>query len=248
MISREEIEAAATRYGAPESQIVRDHLISHVLAALAGSHGVVFFGGTALCRTWLPGLRLSEDIDLLIASFADADTIRESVSKSLRREFPDLVWTAADSPDDVQTWSLATTAIEVKVEFVLWRHGWQDAVPHGSHAVQLRYSDVPATIDMAVPTGTGFAAMKIIAWMDRAAPRDLYDLAALAEAGHLDQEALAVVSRVSGHAPTATSIGNIAMSKVESAWLDELGHQGNLMRGPSECLKIVRAALSSPSS
>ena len=71
MIDRTEIEAIAGQLGTREAQIMRDHLMSHVLAAVASGpdrDSVTFFGGTALCRTWLPGLRLSEDMDLLIDS------------------------------------------------------------------------------------------------------------------------------------------------------------------------------------
>jgi predicted nucleotidyltransferase component of viral defense system len=37
-------------------QVRRDHLISHILAALSVSfhEQVIFFGGTALARTYLP--------------------------------------------------------------------------------------------------------------------------------------------------------------------------------------------------
>lgn len=59
----------AARLGLPEAQVRRDILISHVLHALpqliSSDAEVVFFGGTALCRTRLDGFRLSEDIDLL---------------------------------------------------------------------------------------------------------------------------------------------------------------------------------------
>ena len=76
MTGPDEIAVVAERFGAPEPQVVRDHLISHVLAALAGlpdeiAGPTMFFGGTALCRTWCPDIRLSEDIDLLVASPAD---------------------------------------------------------------------------------------------------------------------------------------------------------------------------------
>lgn len=47
-------------------QVEHDFVISHVLAALE-PHGrqTIFHGGTALSRTLLDGLRLSEDIDLI---------------------------------------------------------------------------------------------------------------------------------------------------------------------------------------
>ncbi|ONI63410.1 hypothetical protein ALI44B_01375 [Leifsonia sp. ALI-44-B] len=49
---------------------MRDHLISRILASLAQSvsDDVVFIGGTALARTHLPELRLSEDVDLIAGS------------------------------------------------------------------------------------------------------------------------------------------------------------------------------------
>ena len=46
----------------------RDHLISHILAALPAISGLAdapFIGATFLCRTHLDGLRVSEDVDLL---------------------------------------------------------------------------------------------------------------------------------------------------------------------------------------
>lgn len=55
-------------YGVSSEQVDRDHAISHVLAALSSSDlrdHLVFFGGTALTRTFLPRFRLREDIDLL---------------------------------------------------------------------------------------------------------------------------------------------------------------------------------------
>jgi hypothetical protein len=48
-----EARAVAHRFGVAIEQVRRDHLISHILAALSASHGeqVIFFGGTALART-----------------------------------------------------------------------------------------------------------------------------------------------------------------------------------------------------
>lgn len=83
MIDQIEVDSVASQFGVPESQVRRDHLISHALAALAGSSAtsqVTFFGGTALCRTWLPGLRLSEDIDLLVDSPDLGSEIRSHTS------------------------------------------------------------------------------------------------------------------------------------------------------------------------
>jgi predicted nucleotidyltransferase component of viral defense system len=53
--------------GVAEAQVRRDHAISHILAALSRhrSEDLIFFGGTALSRTYLLDKRLSEDIDLI---------------------------------------------------------------------------------------------------------------------------------------------------------------------------------------
>lgn len=62
-----ERDAVMMRFGVSPVQVARDHVISHALAAIAslGTDRIVFFGGTALSRTLLPELRLSEDIDLI---------------------------------------------------------------------------------------------------------------------------------------------------------------------------------------
>ena len=153
MIDRAEIEAIAGLFGAPDTQIIRDHLISHVLAAIADwpdSNRVTFFGGTALCRTWLPNLHLSEDIDLLVDSPADGDGLRTHITSRLRREFPSLAWTRLGSLHQVETWTLADDDLEVKVQLAR-RPEWQ-AIPVVIERVQLRYSDLSPSVDLRVPT------------------------------------------------------------------------------------------------
>lgn len=58
-----ELDDVATRFGVDAQQVRRDHLISHVLAALStlDTRSVVFFGGTALSRTAGAGLVLSDE-------------------------------------------------------------------------------------------------------------------------------------------------------------------------------------------
>jgi hypothetical protein len=63
---RDEGAAVAQQFGVALEQVHRDHLISSILAALQAHAGdLIFFGGTALARTYLPAGRLSEDIDLI---------------------------------------------------------------------------------------------------------------------------------------------------------------------------------------
>jgi len=65
-------EVMAT-FGVAEAQVLRDHAISHILAALSRRHSeeLIFFEGTALSRTYLLDERLSEDIDLIAVDQRD---------------------------------------------------------------------------------------------------------------------------------------------------------------------------------
>ncbi|MCI2424333.1 nucleotidyl transferase AbiEii/AbiGii toxin family protein [Saccharopolyspora sp. K220] len=67
MLDPDEEQAVAEQFGVARAQVRRDHLISHLLAALSQhlAEQVLFFGGTALSRTFIPEGRLSEDIDLM---------------------------------------------------------------------------------------------------------------------------------------------------------------------------------------
>lgn len=246
MITPSEIDEAAKLFGAPNSQILRDHLISHVIAAIADwpdQNRVTFFGGTALCRTWLPGLRLSEDIDLLLDEPGDSTDIRGHVSRRLRRDFPNLEWTLLGTQHELETWTLATADLDIKVQFAQWRFGWQDTIPTVTAGVQLRYSDLPETVNMTVPDPSGFSAMKLIAWFDRFAPRDLFDLAALADASHISADATSMVKQIAGYTPTPQTLGTTVHRTLEETWQAELGHQLTNTRTAADCLSALRSAL-----
>lgn len=142
MIGIEEVSRHAAHFGVPQSQIIRDHLISHALLAIGTdpqiAESVTFFGGTALCRTWLPGLRLSEDIDLLVHSKDARAMITKRLSRLLRRQFSDHQWTQLESAHEVDTWSLTSGgSSSIKVQFVI-RKEWRE-VPTTTTAVELRY-------------------------------------------------------------------------------------------------------------
>ncbi|MFI1239682.1 nucleotidyl transferase AbiEii/AbiGii toxin family protein [Nocardia salmonicida] len=66
-MSIDERDGVAVQFGVPPEQVERDHLISHLLAAISRGFGdrLYFIGGTALARTYLASGRLSEDIDLV---------------------------------------------------------------------------------------------------------------------------------------------------------------------------------------
>lgn len=99
MLDHTEAAAVAAQFGVCELQVRRDHLISHLLAVLGRcfADDVVFFGGTALARTYLPAGRLSEDLDLItVPPRAElvAD-VEHALATGVRREYGQLSWTPA---------------------------------------------------------------------------------------------------------------------------------------------------------
>ncbi len=97
-----------------------------------------------------------------------------------------------------------------------------------------RYRDVPET-KLTVPTLAAFAAMKTLAWVDRHAARDLYDLAGLAALGALGREAAELFGVAIGR-PLATH----DFSRIPFDWDESLGHQTGNLPSAQECLDVVR--------
>ena len=247
MIDVQEVEVCAARFGVPETQIVRDHLISHVIAALAEvsdstDMNITFFGGTALCRTWLADLRLSEDVDILVDDVEVVDELTRAISRSLRRQFPEHSWSTPTTKHQVSTLNLVTSNCNVKVQLAQWREGWR-SIPTTKAAVVLRYSDLPENVELEVPAPEGFAVMKMLAWFDRQTPRDRYDLAALAEAGHITERSIALVKNIAGFRPSPTNLVPKVPQPVSNAWAAELSHQLTSIKSAETCLGMVRNAL-----
>jgi hypothetical protein len=96
MLTFDELHDIAARFGVDQQQVRRDHLISHLLAAISTAAGdsVIFFGGTALARSILTDGRLSEDIDLLALGrrAEQAARLQAALPRALRREYPRLAW------------------------------------------------------------------------------------------------------------------------------------------------------------
>lgn len=241
MLQPADLDRVASRFGVAEDQVRRDHLISHVLAALADVvPEIVFFGGTALARTHLPDGRLSEDIDLYAADRRSALLILDTaLPQVLRREFPGIRW---DPPPTAVRRSGAASLVpanapSVRVQvldragYVLW--------PTERRPVEVRYTDVrPASL--VVPTRAAFVGMKVWAWIDRAAPRDLYDLWALALIGAVDGAAAGAFARAVGYRPGPRMFGT---APAERAWREGLAHQTAVLPAPEEALATVREAV-----
>lgn len=241
-----DMERVASTFGVGMEQVRRDHLISHVLAAIASdieTDHLVFFGGTALSRTHLADGRLSEDIDLVarIPRGRIAEQIERAVRRGLARSHGRPTWQPALT---ATTGSQATvlsvpdgTSVQVQLlggEGYTW--------PTEVVQVEQRYSDAPPA-RLRVPTADAFAAAKLGAWIDRGTPRDLYDLWAMGKRRLIGQSALRVFT---SHGPFGKPPPGWVFDRKldEGEWNRALGHQTQLHVSAREAIAAVREAWS----
>jgi len=240
-----ETRAVADRFGVAIDQVRRDHLISHILAALSTSHAdqVMFFGGTALARTYLSAGRLSEDIDLIATGVRReiAAAIEQTLERALRRSHGRISW-APRLTDVRDTHAAVLVADEgrLSVRIQLLDHLGYPPWPTELHTMDQRYSDAGAAT-LRVPTAASFAAWKTVAWHDRHAPRDLWDLWALAEQGEITKRAaeLFVAHGPIGNTPQPWMFTSAPTKK---RWEAQLAGQTRLTLGAAEALQVVADA------
>lgn len=237
MISDQDIRTVAAERGVPERQIRRDHLLSHLLLGIREVPDVVFIGGTALNRTHLPDSRLSEDIDL--HGMRSSDDVLGAMLEGVRLEFPDLGVDRQTRHGDVTTTMLVSGDLRLQVQVIGRRHEWAQ-LPTPPTPVRLRYPDLPESVDLLVPTPGAFVAMKLSSFLDRGVPRDLFDLARLAEAGHMDTASLDLVEVVLGRVPVPAEFEALP---TDDQWDTELAHQVRNPGSPGTAMSVVRAAL-----
>ena len=230
MLDPDELNDVASTFGVDEQQVLRDHLISHLLAVISteAADEIVFFGGTALARSAVPDGRLSEDIDLIARGSRQeiARHLTAALPRSLRREFPGVVWrpSLAEAKEPEPAVLRTTDGLTVRIQ-LLGSTGYPDWPTRRVDLVQ-RYSDAaPATL--AVPTAAGFAAAKAVAWHHRRASRDLWDLWALAGRGHLDAEAADLYARL-GPTNRRPDPVDYVDAPVQARWERDLGGQTRL--------------------
>lgn len=243
MLDDRERETVQTFFGVDSEQVIRDHLISHALAAISsiGTDDLVFFGGTALSRTHLTDLRLSEDIDLLALRdrTAVAERIESALVRHMRRTFgavtftPPLKDTKHPDPSVMQVG-------DVRVQIQLLSADGYPAWPTEIMNIEQRYSDAPPA-HLRVLTLSAFVAAKLAAWNDRGAPRDLYDLWALARAGHINSKASELFKRQGPY----TSMASVSFVRLPTAveWGASLGHQCVTAISPKDAAEVVREAI-----
>ena len=116
-------------------------------------------------------------------------------------------------------------------------------LPTETAPIELRYSDLPESVSLLVPTRSALAAMKTGAYIDRAAPRDLVDLDGLADVGALNEEAARVLKDVFGMVVVRQEFDRLRPSTVE-AWEAELERLMREIPSPEACLRRVRDAYS----
>lgn len=244
MIGPDEVLDWATRLGVSAESIRRDHLLSHVLLAVKeiADEQVIFYGGSALARTHLDGARLSEDVDLETEDASTlADALGRELPRRLRREFPDLTWNPSRSARGVRSAFLRSPeGRNLRIQIA----GVDRGLPTERHDVRLWYSDLPEAIDLTLPTLPAFAAMKIGAYLDRAAPRDLFDLAELVAKDALTPDAVHLLRSVYGQYAVPQGFSEVP-TKSRDAWESELAHQVRELPAPDDCLRRVREALAS---
>lgn len=243
MIDRQELTDWAARFGVATDQVQRDYLISHVLAALGAETDAEyrFYGGTALCRSYLDGARLSEDIDLLHPRPAEGlDQLEQHVSRAMQREVPDLEWTADERRTGGSGANLrapGTSPIRLDIGRLGPDHRVWEFEPTD---ISLRYSDLPPNTVLMCPTLNTFAAMKALAWYDRHTPRDLFDLAGLSDLGALNAQSETLLRRAAGVRFLEVEFDDIPGS-VSSAWITELGAQvGALPTPEASAARVLR--------
>ncbi|MCR3747818.1 nucleotidyl transferase AbiEii/AbiGii toxin family protein [Lentzea californiensis] len=81
--------------------------------------------------------------------------------------------------------------------------------------------------------------MRTLAWANRHAARDLYDLARLAERGALTPEAADLFRDATG-----VSVQKYEFASLPSGldWQSQLAHQASELPSPQWCLQVVREA------
>jgi predicted nucleotidyltransferase component of viral defense system len=241
-LGRDEAATVAQQFGVALEQVHRDHLISLILAALqAHADELIFFGGTALARTYLPSGRLSEDIDLIAVTDrrSTARAISRTIERALRVTHGRVDWTVALADiRDTDPASLVTSdGLVVRVQ-LLSAQGYPPW-PTAIHDINQRYSDIAQT-RLRTPVRDSFAAWKTAAWFQRHAPRDLYDLWALALAGALTRSAGQLFAIHTGLGPPQDHM--FSRVPAEHDWQEQLSGQTRLTVSSEEALQVVRSA------
>lgn len=248
VLDHDERHRWAQHFGVADAQIDHDFVISHLLVAVSEhADKVVFYGGTALSRTILPDLRLSEDVDLLsVGARRDvAGALDQAVRDYLEPRFGEVTadpWLAG-AVRDTQACVFHVGDVDVKIQLIDGRSytDW----PIQESQIEQRYTAVPEVV-LRTYTPRAFVGAKTSAWAEttRNAPRDLYDLWALARDGRIDAEAARLFKK---YGPTGgyPEPGLLPSNPpTEEQWLAALEHQCIPQVSAAEAFTFVTTAWS----
>ncbi len=239
-----ELYETAEAFGVDLEQVRRDHMISHVLAAISrhARDMFLFIGGTMLSRTWLRDVRLSEDVDLMVYGSRRIAGARlaELVLAGIEPLSGTVEWdkdpsTAADA--ELVFASVGDATIKFQLIDTADRPVW----PRELATIHQRYSDAPRA-ELLVPTREAAVAMKLTAWIDRRTSRDLYDLWAMAERGMITRDAFATYNRY-GQTTRPLAGHHFHHPPREDRWVADLGHQCSLAISAQHAITTVGRAL-----
>lgn len=243
-MNQEERGVVARSFGVAPEQVERDHLISHLLAVVAGvdTDRLVFIGGTALARTHLPDGRLSEDVDLVALDRRDhlAAELDAILPRAVARTHGRLEWmpALADIRDTEPAMLQSTSGLTVKIQLLSSRA--RTVWPSEVRDIVQRYADAPPA-RLRVPTLAAFAASKTATWHDRRAARDLWDLWALAGIGAIGEPAGEIYRR---YGPTNRYPDRLLFDSwpSEAEWQAQLAAQTRLTVSAAQAAETVRRA------
>ena len=240
MIGPAEVAAQASRWGVAAGQIEKDHVISHLLATIAEVElPTWFYGGTALNRSHIRMGRLSEDIDLMVED--PTIDIEGILRRPLLRHLGATSWELRSRLRWMRTYQVAALGTSVKFQLVRFdrddrRWGWEE------REVELRYSCLPAHTVLRLPEVEAFVAMKLSAYTDRFAGRDLMDLYQLSRRGAITPAAIARFREVTGRGVSLYDFKKMRGSG-QAEWVNELGHQMSDPGSADVALRSVHDAL-----
>lgn len=205
MIGRPEIQRLARAGGVDERTQERDYVLTWLLAGMANQDkGLVFKGGTCLRRCYIPGYRYSEDLDFTLPEGAARATAADAVL-AWCRFIGDEAGIQADATADPvlgvrRAWVSFTGPLAARRDRAIKVDLADDEEviePVVGRPLLSEYSDLPdGKYEVPAYALTEIWAEKVRSLMQRAEPRDAYDLAVLADLDrHLAGEALAVFER-----------------------------------------------------
>jgi predicted nucleotidyltransferase component of viral defense system len=240
MIDDRVIRERAAALSVPATQVRRDHALSHLIQAMQPiATDSMFIGGTALNRTFLPGLRLSEDLDIHLLR-GDPEETLNLLLRGVRFEYPGLTNAGMHAVEDIRTFYLENGEVRIRVQMIRRRQSWA-ALPSKLSAVRLHYQDLPDAVELLVPTAPSFVAMKLTAYIDRYFARDLYDLWKLTEHRLIDHEGIALAATLLRRNLRKEEFWRCP---AESEWRTELLHQVADPGNPQDALQVLTNRLS----